>query len=72
MANVRLDRFGNKSMSIFCKNNKNGYPQGYVEVGSKFFKIEPGKEESTAKDGTPGYWVKMTEVKKLSPNDKKF
>ena len=71
MPNVRMDRFGNKTMSIFCKNNKNGYPQGYLEIGSKLFKIEPGKEGEN-RNGDSGTWVKVTETKKLSAADKKF
>ena len=40
-------------------------------MGSKLFKIEPGKEGEN-RNGDSGTWVKVTETKKLSAADKKF
>ena len=61
---VKQDRFGNKFQSIFCKENKNGYPQGYVELGKKLYKIEPSTETKENNKGEAGVWAKITEVKK--------
>ncbi|MBK5262374.1 MAG: hypothetical protein JJE17_07375 [Peptostreptococcaceae bacterium] len=69
---VRQDRFGNKYQSIFCKENKNGYPQGYIEIGNKLFKIEPARDSSENNKGDRGAWVKVTETKKRSEADRKF
>lgn len=69
---VRQDRFGNKYQSIFCKENKNGYPQGYIEIGNKLFKLEPARDSSENNKGDSGTWVKVTETKKRSEADRKF
>lgn len=56
--NVKTDRFGNPYQLIGCKENKNGFPVGYVELGGKLYKIEPSEAK---KDGFL-YWVKVTRV----------
>lgn len=56
--NVKTDRFGNPYQLVSCKENKNGFPVGYVELGGKLYKIEPSEAK---KDGVL-YWVKVTKV----------
>lgn len=55
---VSTDRFGNPYQLVGCKENKNGFPVGYVELGGKTYKIEPSEAK---KDGVL-YWVKVTKV----------
>lgn len=57
---IRTDRFGNPYQVVGCKDNKNGFAVGYVELGGKLYKIEPSKAD---KDGV-SVWVKITLVKK--------
>ncbi|POS01584.1 hypothetical protein Q361_10944 [Flavobacterium croceum DSM 17960] len=55
--NIKTDRFGQPYQNVACKNNKNGYPVGYAELGGKLYKIEPGGSS----DGVD-QWVKITKV----------
>jgi len=64
MPSLRTDRFGRAYKNVICKNNKNGYPVGYFEVGSKLFRLEPGLEQAELKTGEQGTFIKITEVKK--------
>lgn len=57
---IKNDRFGQPYQVIGCKENKNGYPVGYAELGGKLYKIEPSDSN---KDGVKT-WVKITQVKK--------
>lgn len=57
---VKTDRFGNAYQVIGCKENKNGYPVGYVTLGGSLYKVEPSKSE---KDGVAA-WVRITKVQK--------
>jgi len=61
---VKNDRFGNPYQVIGCKPNKNGFPVGYVELGSKLYKLEP----SDSQNPKYSHWVKVTEVKKQNKN----
>lgn len=66
---VKTDRFGRPFQNIKCKMNKNGYPSGYWELGSKLYKIEPSMETTTDnKSGEDIMWVRITKVDK---NNKK-
>lgn len=56
-AKIKVDKFGNPFQSIACKNNKNGYPVGYAELGGKLYKIEPGSGS-----GEVDAWVRITKV----------
>ena len=66
---IKTDRFGQSFQSIFCRNNKNGYPVGYVELGSKLYKVEPGQVSENRK-GESGTWCKITAVKKRTQSTK--
>jgi len=67
MRNSRIDRFGNMTMLIGCKENKNGYPVGYLEIGNTLYKVEPSPAN---KDGVL-YWVKLTKLNKRN-NSSRF
>ena len=56
---AKLDRFQQPYQNVACKNNKNGYPVGYVTIGNKRYKVEPG---SSNVDGVE-MWVRITQVK---------
>lgn len=67
MGYVKLNRFGNKEQLVACKANKNGFPVGYLEIGSKLYKVEPAQASSgkTDKNGREILeWVKVTEMPK--------
>lgn len=57
---IKNDRFGNPYQVIGLKDNKNGYPVGYVELGGKLYKLEPSESQ---KEGVSS-WLKVTQVKK--------
>lgn len=59
-ARIKTDRFGNPYQVIGCKDNRNGYPVGYAELGGKLYKVEP----SESKNEKYSHWVKLTLVKK--------
>ena len=62
---VKTDRFGNAFQNIPCTENKNGYPVGYLELGSKLYKIEPSQNTSTdEKTGKEVAWVRVTAIDK--------
>ena len=42
---TRNDRFGNETMLIGCKPNKNGFPVGWVEIKGQLYKLEPAKSK---------------------------
>lgn len=62
MKNIRYDQFNNAYTLVRCKENKNGFPAGYLEIGSKLYKLEP----SSASDG--GMWIRVTALKKRANN----
>jgi len=61
---VKTDRFGQSYQVIGCKENKNGFPVGYVELGGKLYKLEP----SDSKNEKYESWIKVTAVKKQNRN----
>ena len=63
-SNVRLNRFGNAEKVIGIKANRNGYPTGYVEIGSQLYQI--GVTNSN-KDGVE-FWVRLTKLAKRPKN----
>lgn len=66
---VRNDKFGNKYIVVGCKDKKdNGFPVGYVELGSKLYKLEPSPAN---KDGVHT-WIRVTQVKKKTEADMKM
>ncbi len=58
----RADRFGNPTALVGCKNNKKGYPVGYLEINNCLYKLEPSQSN---KDGV-AEWIKVTRMKKRS------
>lgn len=67
--NTREDRFGQLTMLVACKPNKNGYPVGYLEIGGKLYKLEPSQAN---KEGVL-YWIKATQCKaKSGTTQRKF
>ncbi len=61
----RSDRFGNPTALVGCKNNKNGYPVGYLEINNILLKLEPAQSN---KDGV-AEWIKVTKIRKRTNNN---
>jgi hypothetical protein len=57
---IKTDRFGNAYQVVGCKENKSGFPVGYVTLGGKEYKLEPAESK---KDGVHT-WIRVTNVKK--------
>ena len=68
MARVRNDRFGNPTVLVGCKDNKRGYPVGYVTISNKTYKIEPSESK---KDGVR-LWLRVTELSARQRNNGSF
>jgi hypothetical protein len=58
---VRSDKYGRPTSLCKCKPNKNGYPEGYIELGGSLYKFAVS---NNLKDG--GYWVSVTKMVKRS------
>ena len=56
---ARLDQFNQPYQNVACKLNKNGFPVGYVTIGNKRYKIEPGQAKAEGVE----MWVRITQVK---------
>ncbi len=64
-SNTRVDRFGNPYKLAKLVANKNGYPQGFVDIGNQTFKVEVSegkKQDSRGRDVM--FWVKLTKLQK--------
>jgi len=57
--NIRTDKYGRPTMLVKCKPNKNGFPEGYLEIGSQLYKCAVS---NNLKDG--GYWIQVTKLAK--------
>jgi hypothetical protein len=57
---VRTDRFGNPYTVVGFKNNKNGFPVAYAELGNQLYKLEV----THAKKEGIELWCRITKVKK--------
>lgn len=58
---IQTDKFNNPYQVVGLKNNKGGFPVGYVELGNKLYKLEPSEAKG---DGKYVMWCRVTQVKK--------
>jgi hypothetical protein len=59
---AKTDRFGNDVRDVACKNNKNGFPVGFVYIAKAgVYKLEPTKSDKENVD----LWIRVTKKKQV-------
>jgi hypothetical protein len=73
MAFTGIDKFGNKFATVAITRKGDKWPRGYVEIGSKLYKLTVTDGKKDNKNGDPIInWVKIQEVSKdRSSNNRK-
>jgi hypothetical protein len=63
MAQMRPGRFGRQEAVIKVVERDGKYPRGYVQIGSKMYRVTCSNGQKDDKNGNPiRYWVNLQEM----------
>ena len=67
MAEMRPSRFGRMEAVIKVVEKDGKYPKGYVNIGSKTYRVTCSQGQKDDKSGNPiRYWVNLQEMPKMT------